>query len=312
MLAVIPYADERGGRRDRQRQRLRPGRIGLDHRSGAAGTSPGGSAPAHRHQRVCARPGRRPSAGSRPAGSAVNSAPTPLPPTRTSRRSTRNAGAAGISSVSSGIVSGGTSGTHSGLRATINAWLEDISFARTGMIAGVVVLLLVAAVGAAAALLSHDGQAATALDSRSTTSPATVAAPSVGGAAQPPRDARPRDACPVRSGRSSAARSAGASVPGTGSPQASPATEIRPGRSGFRYQPGELPADRPAGWRHGPPLGWGQRGDGPGVPTVAAPTSAARGGDERGFCGARPGLPAAPGPPWPVTARVRKTASAPS
>ena len=40
-----------------------------------------------------------------------------------------------ISSVSSEIVSGGTSGTHSGLRATINAWLEDISF-RTGMIAG--------------------------------------------------------------------------------------------------------------------------------------------------------------------------------
>jgi hypothetical protein len=44
-------------------------------------------------------------------------------------------------------VSGGTFRTHSGLRATINAWLENISF-RTGMITGAVVLLAIAAAGA--------------------------------------------------------------------------------------------------------------------------------------------------------------------
>ncbi|MGA8465910.1 MAG: hypothetical protein WB688_17225, partial [Trebonia sp.] len=93
-------------------------------------------------------------------------------------------------------MSGGTFRTHSGLRAVINAWLEDISF-RTGMITGAVVLLVIAAVGAAVAVLGHSGQAATALGSRSTTSPATVAAPSVGGAAQPP--AMPGSATPVRS-----------------------------------------------------------------------------------------------------------------
>jgi hypothetical protein len=45
-------------------------------------------------------------------------------------------------------VSGGTFRTHSGLRATINAWLEDISF-RTGMITGAVVLLVIAAASGA-------------------------------------------------------------------------------------------------------------------------------------------------------------------
>ena len=40
-------------------------------------------------------------------------------------------------------MSGGTFRTHSGLRAVINAWLEDISF-RTGMITGAVVLLVIA------------------------------------------------------------------------------------------------------------------------------------------------------------------------
>ena len=56
-------------------------------------------------------------------------------------------------------MSGGTFRTHSGLRAAINAWLEDISF-RTGMITGAVVLLVIAAAGAAVAVLGHGGQAA--------------------------------------------------------------------------------------------------------------------------------------------------------
>ncbi|MGA9832685.1 MAG: hypothetical protein WBQ71_16325, partial [Trebonia sp.] len=90
-------------------------------------------------------------------------------------------------------MSGGTFRTHSGLRAVINAWLEDISF-RTGMITGAVVLLVIAAVGAAVAVLGHSGQAASALGSRGPASSATVAAPSAGGAAQPP--AMPGSATP--------------------------------------------------------------------------------------------------------------------
>ncbi|MFY9648582.1 MAG: hypothetical protein WAK83_30205, partial [Trebonia sp.] len=71
-------------------------------------------------------------------------------------------------------MSGGTFRTHSGLRAVINAWLEDISF-RTGMITGAVVLLVIAAVGAAVAVLGHSGQAASALGSRGPASSATIA-----------------------------------------------------------------------------------------------------------------------------------------
>jgi hypothetical protein len=126
-------------------------------------------------------------------------------------------------------VSGGTSGTHSGLRATINAWLEDISF-RTGMITGAVVLLVIAAAGAAVAILGHGSQAASALGSRATATPATVAAPS----AQP--SAAPRSA-----------------VPATGS---GPAAAVAAASGASRESYGLASPD---GWRHGFPRGWGGR-----------------------------------------------------
>ena len=142
-------------------------------------------------------------------------------------------------------MSGGTFRTHSGLRAVINAWLEDISF-RTGMITGAVVLLVIAAVGAAVAVLGHSGQAASALGSRGTASSATVAAPSVGGAAQPP--AMPGSATPVRSARAALAPGAvrggrrarhQVTVSGAGN-----RIGVRGGRGDARCQPGELPAGR--------------------------------------------------------------------
>ena len=156
-------------------------------------------------------------------------------------------------------MSGGTFRTHSGLRAVINAWLEDISF-RTGMIAGVVVLLVVAAAGAAVAVLGHSGQAASALGSRRTASPATAAAPSAA-----PSSAAPSSAAPARSARATPspatpapARSAAASAPGTGSPPAAGSgTAAVAAASGASRESYGLAS--PAGWRHGFP-GWGERG----------------------------------------------------
>jgi hypothetical protein len=166
-----------------------------------------------------------------------------------------------ISSVSSEIVSGGTFRTHSGLRATINAWLEDISF-RTGMIAGAVVLLVIVAAGAAVAVLSNGSQAASALGSRATATPAAVGAPLTGGAAQP--SAVPSSAVPARSAaatpapaRSAApARGASSTAPETGSGptrSAAVAAASGAGREGYGLA-------SPAGWRHGFPEGWDRRG----------------------------------------------------
>ena len=156
-------------------------------------------------------------------------------------------------------MSGGTFRTHSRLRAVINAWLEDISF-RTGMITGAVVLLVIAAVGAAVAVLGDGGQAAGALGSRGPASSATVAAPSTGGAAQP--QWAPASATPARSAPAAPARSAVPGAPGNGSPSAVPATgsgsavvAAAPSSSRESYR-----LASPAGWRHGSPLGWGERG----------------------------------------------------
>ncbi|HET6190678.1 MAG TPA: hypothetical protein VFE59_27220 [Trebonia sp.] len=150
-------------------------------------------------------------------------------------------------------MSGGTFRTHSGLRAVINAWLEDISF-RTGMITGAVALLVIAAVGAAVAVPGHSGQAASALGSRGPASSATVAPSAAPSSAAPARSARatPAPATPAP------ARSA-ASAPGTGSPPAGPAagsgTAAASGASRESYGPAG-----PAGWRHGFPPDWGERG----------------------------------------------------
>ena len=138
-------------------------------------------------------------------------------------------------------MSGGTSGTHSGLRAAINAWLEDISF-RTGMITGAVVLLVIAAAGAAVAVLGHGGQVASALSSRATATPATVAAPSAYPSAVPSSVAPTRSACgdsgsgAVRGQRARHRITAGGAGDRIGAD--------RGGRGGFRCQPGELRAGR--------------------------------------------------------------------
>jgi hypothetical protein len=146
----------------------------------------------------------------------------------------------------------GAFGSHSGLRAALNAWLEEISF-RTGVIAGAVALVVVAAVGGAVAVFGQSDQAASALGSRSTVAPPTVAAPSAGGAAQP--RAAPSSATPSRSAAATPApaRSAAAvSAPGTGSPAAVAAA------SGSSRESHALAG--PAGWRPGLPSGWGARG----------------------------------------------------
>jgi pyruvate/2-oxoglutarate dehydrogenase complex dihydrolipoamide acyltransferase (E2) component len=102
------------------------------------------------------------------------------------------------------------------------------------MIAGAVVLLVVAAVGAAVAVLSHGGQAASALGSRGTANHATVAAPVTGAAAQP--SAAPSPAAPATGSGSAAVTAASGS-----------------GREGYGLA-------SPAGWRHGFPSGRGARG----------------------------------------------------
>jgi hypothetical protein len=158
-------------------------------------------------------------------------------------------------------VSGGTFRTHSGLRAVINAWLEDISF-RTGMITGAVVLLVIAAGAVAVTVLGHGGQAAGALGSRGPATVAPSAAASPVSTAQPP--VMPGSATPARSAPAASApppRSAAAvSAPAGGSPSAAPATGSGPvaaasgaGREGYGLA-------SPAGWRHGTRLGWGERG----------------------------------------------------
>ena len=140
-------------------------------------------------------------------------------------------------------MSGGTFRTHSGLRAVINAWLEDISF-RTGMITGAVVLLVIAAVGAAVAVLGHSGQAASALGSRGHREFRDGRRPVRGRCRAAARDARFRDACPVRSGHSGAGavrggRRARHRVTASG---AGDRIGVRGGRGDARCQPGELPA----------------------------------------------------------------------
>ena len=139
-------------------------------------------------------------------------------------------------------MSGGTFGTHSGLRATINAWLEDISF-RTGMITGAVVLLVIAAACAAVAVLGHGGQAAGALGSRGPATVAPSAAASPVSTAQPPVMPGFRHAGSLRSGDfgSAAVRGRGQrawrriTVSGAGD-------RIGAGRGGFRCRPGGLRA----------------------------------------------------------------------
>jgi hypothetical protein len=156
-------------------------------------------------------------------------------------------------------VSGGTFRTHSGLRATINAWLENISF-RTGMITGAVVLLAIAAAGAAVAVLSHGSQAAGALGARGPAMVAPSAAALPVSTPQPP--VMPGSATPARSAPATSAppRSAAAvSAPAGGSPSAAPASGSGPvaaasgaGREGYGLA-------SPAGWRHGFPPRWGGR-----------------------------------------------------
>jgi DNA polymerase III subunit gamma/tau len=119
------------------------------------------------------------------------------------------------------------------------------------MIIGAVALLVVAAAGAAVAVLSHGGQPASALGSRGTANPATVAAPSAGVAAQP--TAAPSSAAPARSVR--AAPAPATSAPATPAPARSAAVAAASGGSRESYG-----LASPAGWRHGFPSGWGGRG----------------------------------------------------
>jgi hypothetical protein len=117
------------------------------------------------------------------------------------------------------------------------------------------------------AVISHGGQAASALGSHGTANPTTVAAPSAARAAQP--TATPGSAAPARSARATPtpatpapARSAAASAPGTGSPPAEPAAGSGPAAvaaaSGDSRESYGLAS--PASWRHGFPSGWGGRG----------------------------------------------------
>ena len=157
-------------------------------------------------------------------------------------------------------MSGGTFRTHSGLRAVINAWLEDISF-RTGMITGAVVLLVIAAAVAAVAVLGRGGQAAGALGSRGPATVAPSAAAFPVGTAQPP--VMPGSATPARSvpATSAPSRSAAAvSAPAGGSPSAAPATGSGPVAAAPGAGRESYGLASPADWRHGTRLGWGERG----------------------------------------------------
>lgn len=146
--------------------------------------------------------------------------------------------------------------SHSGLRAAINARLEDISF-RTGVFIGSAALVVIAAVGGAIAVLGFGGQPASALGGHGTANPAKAApssAPSATAATRP-------SAAPARSAPASPhpARTAAASAPYTGSPSAGQG-------GGSQYQAaygsrreGAGPGS-PTGWRYGFPPGPGLRG----------------------------------------------------
>ena len=86
-------------------------------------------------------------------------------------------GIGGLSSVSSGVVNGGdyqTVGSWPGIRAAINARLEEVSF-RTGVTAGAITLLVLAAATAAVVLtvMPSSGSAV----NRAAGVPATLSSP---------------------------------------------------------------------------------------------------------------------------------------
>jgi hypothetical protein len=129
-------------------------------------------------------------------------------------RAARNRGyvaVGSLSSVSSGVVNGGgyrTVGSGPGIRAAVNARLEEVSF-RTGMTAGAVTLLVLAAAVAAVVITVLPSQGSQV--SRAVTAPVAASAPAAPATVQAVTPA-PRPSASHRTRASSAPTAAAASA----------------------------------------------------------------------------------------------------
>jgi len=169
-----------------------------------------------------------------------------------------------LSSVSSGVVNGGddrTAGSRPGIRATINARLEEVSF-RTGVVAGAATLLVIAAAAAAVVITVLPSQGSpvnraagapvAASSPAAHTVPATV--PSAPASPTPPGHTPTASSSPA----APAARSQPSAQASEYSPDAYPAARDNAAvaNSGGRAQVGGMPASRrPIQWGGSPRYG---------------------------------------------------------
>jgi hypothetical protein len=141
-----------------------------------------------------------------------------------------------LSSVSSDVVNGGDYrmvGSWPGVRAAINARLEEVSF-RTGVMAGAVTLLVLSA--AVAAVI------ATVVPSKG--GPVSRAAGAMAAAGFPAAAATPPVAAPTL-------RAPGRHLPEASSPPSAPAAGSRPAAQASQSSPGPGPQEDPAGGNFG-------------------------------------------------------------
>ena len=170
-----------------------------------------------------------------------------------------------LSSVSSGVVNGGddrTAGSRPGIRATINARLEEVSF-RTGIAAGAATLLVVAAAAAAVVITVLPSQGSPV--NRAAGAPAAASSPAAPSAPATVPSAVPTPPTPSghtpSASSSSAARAAGSQPSAQSSqysPDASPATRDNAATENFggRASGGGMPASRwPNRWGGSPRYG---------------------------------------------------------